>query len=78
MVPPPDTSRPITGLAAGTEVNLARRVFAFVLDVLMLGVPFALLCMAGSFASEAAHQPYSLAYVLAGGIAVGFAVGEAV
>src|SRR5688572_1573349 len=67
-----------TDAAVGRDVNLRWRCLALLLDLLILGPPIALLCVAGSFASETTHQVPNLAYLLAAGIAVAYAIGEAV
>jgi hypothetical protein len=46
-----------------------RRFFALVLDVVLLAPPFALLCVAGSFATEASHRGWDPLYVIAGALA---------
>ena len=58
-------------------VNLWWRILALLLDVLLLGPPIALLCVAGAFNSEATHRQPDPAYLVAGGIALCYALAEA-
>lgn len=58
-------------------VNLFWRMLAFLLDLLIVGSPIALLCVAGSFGSEATHRQPDPAYLIAAGIASCYAIAEA-
>ena len=60
-----------------SPVDLWWRILALVLDVLILGPPIAMLCVAGAFRSEATHRQPDPAYLVAGGIALCYALAEA-
>ena len=52
-----------------TPLTVARRITALLLDIAIFAPPVALLCLAGSFGTEASHASWDPAFVLAAAVA---------